>query len=115
MTKEIRVIGVEGLPEITPGMDLTPMIIVAAQAQGTPIQSGDILPEMKCDIHGCLSDRFMEAIGFDTKPALNVHRIGDPKLFRQPLQPGDVLSCVDLWIEDLQLSPDGHVVIPQPV
>ena len=43
MTKEIRVISVEGLPEITPGMDLTPMIIVAAQAQGTPIQSGDIL------------------------------------------------------------------------
>ena len=43
MTKEIRVIGVEGLPEITPGMDLTPMIIDAAQAQGTPIQTGDIL------------------------------------------------------------------------
>ncbi len=43
MTKEIRVIGVEGLPEITPGMDLTPMIIGTAKAQGTPIQTGDIV------------------------------------------------------------------------
>ena len=43
VTKEIRVIGIEGLPEIILGMDLTPMIIDAAQSQGTPIQDGDIL------------------------------------------------------------------------
>ncbi|MBI4312112.1 MAG: coenzyme F420-0:L-glutamate ligase [Chloroflexi bacterium] len=40
---EIRIIGVRGLPEVQPGMDLTPLILRAAQAQGTPLQENDIL------------------------------------------------------------------------
>ncbi len=41
--KEIRVIGIEGLPEFKPGMDLVSPVLRAAQAQGTPLQNGDIL------------------------------------------------------------------------
>jgi len=43
VTKEIRVIGIEGLPEIRPGMDLVSLILEAARTQGTPLQERDIL------------------------------------------------------------------------
>ncbi len=43
MPKEIRVIAVEGLPEFTPGIDLAPLVLQAAQAQGTPLEEGDIV------------------------------------------------------------------------
>ena len=38
-----QVIGLAGLPEIRPGDDLSSLIIDAAQAQGTPIEDGDVL------------------------------------------------------------------------
>ena len=40
---EIRIFGIEGVPEITAGMDLTALILQAVQAQGTPLQQDDIL------------------------------------------------------------------------
>ncbi len=40
---EIRVIGIQGLPEVRPNMDLVSMIVQAAQTQGTPLQENDIL------------------------------------------------------------------------
>jgi coenzyme F420-0:L-glutamate ligase/coenzyme F420-1:gamma-L-glutamate ligase len=40
---EIRIFGIEGVPEITAGMDLTALILQATQAQGTPLQQDDIL------------------------------------------------------------------------
>ncbi|MCH7706367.1 MAG: coenzyme F420-0:L-glutamate ligase [Chloroflexi bacterium] len=40
---EIRVFGIDGLPEIAAGMDLTALILQAAQAQDTPLQQDDIL------------------------------------------------------------------------
>jgi coenzyme F420-0:L-glutamate ligase/coenzyme F420-1:gamma-L-glutamate ligase len=40
---EIRVIGVGGLPEVTPGMDLIHLILDSANAQGTPLEDGDVL------------------------------------------------------------------------
>ena len=43
MPKEIRVIAIEGLPEFTPGIDLAPLVLQAAQAQGTPVEEGDIV------------------------------------------------------------------------
>ncbi|MSQ22438.1 MAG: coenzyme F420-0:L-glutamate ligase [Dehalococcoidia bacterium] len=43
MPKEIRVIAVEGLPEFKPGIDLAPLVLRAAQAQGTPLEEGDIV------------------------------------------------------------------------
>ncbi|MFC1935957.1 coenzyme F420-0:L-glutamate ligase [Chloroflexota bacterium] len=43
VTMEIRVIGIEGLPEVRPGMDLVSLILQTAQIQGTPLQEGDIL------------------------------------------------------------------------
>ncbi len=43
MPPEIRVIGVEGMPEVAAGDDLATQIIDAAQAQGTAIQAGDVL------------------------------------------------------------------------
>lgn len=43
MVTEIRVIGIEGLPEFTPGADLVSLIVDAARSQGTPIQEDDIL------------------------------------------------------------------------
>jgi coenzyme F420-0:L-glutamate ligase/coenzyme F420-1:gamma-L-glutamate ligase len=38
-----EVIGVQGLPEITPGADLGSLIADGASAQGTPLASGDLL------------------------------------------------------------------------
>ena len=38
MPPEIRVIGVEGMPEIQPGDDLGSMLVEAAQRQGTAIE-----------------------------------------------------------------------------
>lgn len=43
MPKEIRVIAIEGLPEFKPGIDLAPLVLQAAQAQGTPLEEGDIV------------------------------------------------------------------------
>ena len=43
MPPEVRVIGVQGMPEITPGDDLASQLVDAAQRQGTPIEAGDVL------------------------------------------------------------------------
>ena len=43
MPPEIRVIGIEGMPEVKAGDDLAVQIMDAAQAQGSAIQSGDVL------------------------------------------------------------------------
>lgn len=43
MASEFRVIGISGIPEVVPGMDLVPIILEAAQAQGAPVEGEDIL------------------------------------------------------------------------
>ena len=43
MPPEVRVIGVQGMPEIKPGDDLASLLIDAAQEQGTPIEAGDVV------------------------------------------------------------------------
>ena len=43
MPPEVRVIGVEGMPEIGPGDSLAGLLMDAAQRQGTPIESGDVV------------------------------------------------------------------------
>ena len=43
MPPEVRVIGVEGMPELGPGDDLAGLMMDAAASQGTPIEEGDIL------------------------------------------------------------------------
>ncbi len=43
MPPEVRVIGVEGMPELKSGDDLTGMMIDAAQSQGSPFEAGDVL------------------------------------------------------------------------
>ena len=43
MPPQLSVIGLEGMPEARPGDDLAGQIIEAAQAQGTPVATGDIL------------------------------------------------------------------------
>ena len=43
MPPEIRVIGVEGMPEVVAGDDLAAQIMDASQTQGTAIESGDVL------------------------------------------------------------------------
>ena len=43
MPNEVRVIGVEGMPELGVGDDLAGLMMDAAAAQGTPIEEGDIL------------------------------------------------------------------------
>jgi coenzyme F420-0:L-glutamate ligase / coenzyme F420-1:gamma-L-glutamate ligase len=43
MPSEVRIIGLHGLPDITPGTDLAQAIAEAAQAQGFSFSSGDIL------------------------------------------------------------------------
>lgn len=42
-SRELRLIGVTGLPEIVPGGDLASLIMNAASRQGTPIEEGDVL------------------------------------------------------------------------
>jgi coenzyme F420-0:L-glutamate ligase/coenzyme F420-1:gamma-L-glutamate ligase len=39
----LAVVGVRGLPEIRPGDDLGALVVDAARAQGTPLESGDVL------------------------------------------------------------------------
>ncbi|MBI4198862.1 MAG: coenzyme F420-0:L-glutamate ligase [Chloroflexi bacterium] len=43
MTPEVRIIGINGLPEVTPGSDLAGLLAEAARAQGTPLQEGDVV------------------------------------------------------------------------
>ena len=43
MPNEVRVIAVEGIPEIGPGDDLSGLMMDAASDQSTPIEEGDIL------------------------------------------------------------------------
>ncbi len=43
MPPEVRIIGIQGMPEIKPGDDLAGMLMDAAQAQGSPIQAGDVV------------------------------------------------------------------------
>ena len=43
MTSEVCIIGLKGLADITPGVDLGAMIVEAAQAQGLSFSGGDIL------------------------------------------------------------------------
>lgn len=43
MPAEVRLIAIEGMPEVNVGDDLTAMMIDAAVAQGTPIEEDDVL------------------------------------------------------------------------
>jgi coenzyme F420-0:L-glutamate ligase/coenzyme F420-1:gamma-L-glutamate ligase len=43
MTAEVRIIGLQGLPNVTPGMDLAQIIVESAQAQGLTFSNSDIL------------------------------------------------------------------------
>lgn len=43
MAREVRIIGIEGLPEITSGIDLAQVIVDAAHTQGVVFASGDVL------------------------------------------------------------------------
>ena len=43
MPPEVRVIGVEGMPEIGPGDDLAGLLMDATQKQGTAIEAGDVV------------------------------------------------------------------------
>ena len=43
MAPEISIIAVEGIPEVECGEDISALIISATEAQGTPIENGDIL------------------------------------------------------------------------
>ena len=43
MIPQLHIIGITGIPEVTEGDDLVAMMLDAAQAQGTPLETGDIL------------------------------------------------------------------------
>ena len=43
MPPEVRVIGIEGMPEIQPNDDLGEMLVDACQAQGAHLDTGDVL------------------------------------------------------------------------
>ena len=43
MPPEVRVIAIQGMPELGPGEDLAGLMMDAADAQGTPIEDGDVL------------------------------------------------------------------------
>jgi coenzyme F420-0:L-glutamate ligase/coenzyme F420-1:gamma-L-glutamate ligase len=59
MSGGIELLPIVGLGEIEPGMDLARLIASAAQAQGTPLQAGDILvvtQKIVSKAEGCLVD-----------------------------------------------------------
>ena len=39
----LSIFGIQGMPEITPGTDLAEAVFEAANASGTPLESGDVL------------------------------------------------------------------------
>ncbi len=43
MPPELRIIGVQGMPEVKPGDDLAVFLMDAARRQGTPIEEGDVV------------------------------------------------------------------------
>ncbi len=43
MAAEVRIIGLEGMPEVRPGDDLATLILEAAAGQGLAFESGDVL------------------------------------------------------------------------
>lgn len=43
MPPEVRIIGVQGMPEVQPGADIASLLMDAAQRQGTPVESGDVV------------------------------------------------------------------------
>ena len=43
MPPEVRVIGVQGMPEIQPGDDIAGLLMDAAQRQGTAVEAGDVV------------------------------------------------------------------------
>jgi coenzyme F420-0:L-glutamate ligase/coenzyme F420-1:gamma-L-glutamate ligase len=43
MVPEVRIIGIEGIPEVRPGDDLAALILAAAGRQGLAFQEGDVL------------------------------------------------------------------------
>ena len=56
---KLTVFGVEGLPEITPGMDLAEMVHAAAVEQGDPLSDGDIVlvtSKIVSKAEGCIVD-----------------------------------------------------------
>ena len=56
---EIRIFGVTGIPEVSPGDDLAALIVQAAQAQGTPLEEDDLLVVTQKAVskaEGCLVD-----------------------------------------------------------
>ena len=43
MPPTVTLIGIEGMPDVKPGDDLTAMLVQAADRQGSPVRSGDVL------------------------------------------------------------------------
>jgi coenzyme F420-0:L-glutamate ligase/coenzyme F420-1:gamma-L-glutamate ligase len=43
MSSDVRLIGLQGLPDVTPGLDLAHAIVEAALGQGLALQNGDVL------------------------------------------------------------------------
>jgi coenzyme F420-0:L-glutamate ligase/coenzyme F420-1:gamma-L-glutamate ligase len=43
MVPQLRIIGITGIPEVSRGDDLAPLIFDAAQAQGTPFEANDVV------------------------------------------------------------------------
>jgi coenzyme F420-0:L-glutamate ligase/coenzyme F420-1:gamma-L-glutamate ligase len=57
MPHAVELLPVTGLPEVTPGVDLAGAILAALEAQGTPLQDGDILvvtQKIVSKAEGCL-------------------------------------------------------------
>ena len=43
MPPELKIIGIQGMPEVKPGDDLAGFLMDAAQRQGTPVEAGDVV------------------------------------------------------------------------
>ena len=67
MPPELRIIGVQGMPEVKPGDDLAGFLINAAQRQGTPIEAGDVVVVTQ-KVVSKAEDRVIGFDGIDPSP-----------------------------------------------
>ena len=67
MPPEVRVIGVQGMPEVKPGDDLAGQLMDAAQRQGTPIEAGDVIVVTQ-KVVSKAEGRVMSFVGIEPSP-----------------------------------------------
>ena len=101
----IELIGITGIPEIKAGDELASMIVQAAERQGTPIESGDILVRdlvlprvssgnlIAIPAVGAYCPSMASTYNLNPRPAMVLVCDGNGKLIRRRETYEDLQSC----------------------